>query len=306
MSNPTFAVWLPWTDRAGRPSALKFAVFAATLAPALWMAFEWQQGWFSVKPLTDTIRESGDWALRLLVASLSVTPLRLITGWNRLIQVRRMLGLAALAYTLVHVVLYCFDLQLDVAAILSELLLRTYLTVGTIATIGLVALGLTSNELSIRRLGSTRWNLLHTSVYALAVLSLLHEFMEVKIDSYEVSLLTGIFVLLMGVRRLRKAGISLGFAHLAGLAAAAGLATALIEAGDYAFSTGVNARLILAANLDFSYVIRPAWWVFATGIGLAFVSLFCNALRLRSKAASSTAERLGAVPVAFSGEPPRA
>ena len=305
MQTPSFSVWLPWTDRAGRPSLLKLVVFVAMLAPALWMAFEWHQGWFSVKPLTDTIRESGDWALRLLVASLAVTPLRLLTAWNRLIQVRRMLGLAALAYTLVHVVLYCFDLQLDVAAIISELVLRTYLTVGTIATIGLVALGLTSNDLSIHRLGAARWNLLHASVYALAALSLLHEFMEVKIDSYEVAILTGIFVLLMGVRRLRKAGLSLGFAHLVGLAAAAGLATALIEAGYYAFSTGVNARLVLAANLDFSYTIRPAWWVFATGGCLALLSLLHNVLQPRSKTAGGGAKRLGAGPVAFSGEPPR-
>ena len=188
MQTPSFSAWLPWTDRAGRPSPLKLAVFVATLAPALWMAFEWHQGWFSVKPLTDTIRESGDWALRLLVASLAVTPLRLLTGWNRLIQVRRMLGLAALAYTLVHVVLYCFDLQLDVAAILSEIVLRTYLTVGTVATIGLVALGLTSNDLSIHRLGARRAGIFCTPAsMRLAVLSLLHEFMEVKIDSYEVS-----------------------------------------------------------------------------------------------------------------------
>jgi sulfoxide reductase heme-binding subunit YedZ len=306
MPNPSLAAWLPWTDRAGRPSRLKFAVFAATLAPALWMVFEWHMGWFSVKPLTDTIRESGDWALRLLVASLAVTPLRLVTRWNRLILVRRMLGLAALFYTLVHVVLYCVDLRLDFVAILSEIVLRTYLTVGTVATVGLLALGLTSNDLSIHRLGGARWNLLHSSVYATAVLSLLHEFMEVKIDSYEVSLLTGIFVLLMGVRRLRKTGLSLGFAHLLGLAAAAGLATALIEAGFYALSTGVNARLVLAANLDFSYVIRPAWWVVGTGICLAVLSLFCRVLQPRSKTASGGPKRPSVVPVAFSGEPPRA
>ena len=305
MQNHSFSAWLPWTDRAGRPSPLKAVVFAATLAPALWMGFEWVQGWFSVKPLTDTIRESGDWALRLLVASLAVTPLRLLTGWNRLILVRRMLGLAALAYTLVHVVLYCFDLQLDVAAIIGEIVLRTYLTVGTIATIGLVALGLTSNDLSVHRLGAARWNLLHASVYALAALSLLHEFMEVKIDSYEVAILTGIFVLLMGVRRLRKAGLALGFVHLLGLAAVSGLATALIEAGDYAVSTGVNARLVLAANLDFSYTIRPAWWVFATGACLASLSLLRGVRLARAKTAGGGAERLGAVPVALSGEPPR-
>ena len=61
---PLSLSWLPWTDRAGRLSALKLVVFVAMLAPAVWMAFEWREGWFSTKPLTDTIRESGDWALR--------------------------------------------------------------------------------------------------------------------------------------------------------------------------------------------------------------------------------------------------
>lgn len=305
MPNPSLAPWLPWTDRAGRPSALKVVVFAATLAPAVWMAFEWNQGWFSAKPLTDVIRESGDWALRLLVASLAVTPLRLVTRWNRLILVRRMLGLAALFYTLVHVVLYCLDLQLDFAAILSELLLRTYLTVGTIATLGLVALGLTSNDLSIHRLGAMRWNFVHSSVYLMAVLSLLHEFMIVKIDSYEVAILAGIFALLMGARSMRKAGLSLGFLHLLGLAGIAGLATALIEAGYYASSTGVDARRVLAANLDFSYTIRPAWWVVVVGICLAVLSLLRSVLQPPSKKARGAADRLGTVPAAFSGEPPR-
>jgi sulfoxide reductase heme-binding subunit YedZ len=251
--------------------------------------------------LTDVIRESGDWALRFLVASLAVTPLRLITRWNRLILVRRMLGLAALFYTLVHVVLYCLDLQLDFGTILSEIVLRTYLTVGTIATLGLVVLGLTSNDLGIRRLGTARWNFLHGTVYPIVALSLLHEFMEVKIDSYEVAILAGIFVLLMGVRRLPKAGLSLRFSNLLLLAAAAGLATALIEAGYYGFSTGVDARRVLAANLDFSYTIRPAWWVVVVGICLALVALVCALLKPISK----RAERLAAVPVAVSSEQPR-
>ena len=282
MLNRSLASWLPWSDRAGRLSVVKLVVFVAMLAPAFWMAFEWRSGLLSTKPLTDTIRESGDWALRLLVVALAVTPLRFVTRWNRLILVRRMLGLAALFYTLVHVVLYCIDLQLDWGEILSELVLRTYLTVGTIATLGLIVLGITSNDWSIHELGAKRWNWLHASVYLLAVLSLLHEFMEVKIDSYEVSLLTGIFVLLMGARAMRKAGVSLNFVHLLVLAPIAGLAAALIEAGYYGLATGVNAERVLAANLDFTYMVRPAWWVVLAGIGFAFVSLAASLLQSRS------------------------
>ena len=305
MPNYSLASWLPWTDRAGRLSVVKLVVFIAMLAPAFWMAFEWRAGWFSTKPLTDTIRESGDWALRILVVALAVTPLRLVTGWNRLILVRRMLGLAALFYTLVHVALYCVDLQLDWGEILSELVLRTYLTVGTIATLGLIVLGATSNDWSIRELGAKRWNLLHASVYLLAVLSLLHEFMEVKIDSFEVSVLTGIFILLMGARRMRKAGLSLNFVNLLILAPLAGVATALIEAGYYGFATGVDGWRVLAANLDFTYTIRPAWWALGIGICMAFVSLSSGLFRRRPKPAPP-AGGLVAVSSEFTGEQPQA
>ncbi len=304
---PTYplASWLPWTDRAGRLSVVKLFVFIAMLAPAFWMAFEWRAGWFSTKPLTDTIRESGDWALRILVVALAVTPLRLVTRWNRLVLVRRMLGLAALFYTLVHVVLYCVDLQLDWGEILSELVLRTYLTVGTIATLGLIVLGVTSNDWSIHELGAKRWNLLHASVYLLAVLSLLHEFMEVKIDSFEVSVLTGIFILLMGARRMRKTGLSLNVINLLILAPLAGVATALIEAGYYGVATGVDARRVLSANLDFTYTIRPAWWVFGVGICVAFISLFSALFGRRANTAAPTG-RLVAVAPELPGDVPRA
>ena len=68
--------WLPWTDRAGRTSLLKLATLLAMLAPAVWMVVEWRMGWLSPKPVTDLVRESGDWAMRILVLSLAVTPLR--------------------------------------------------------------------------------------------------------------------------------------------------------------------------------------------------------------------------------------
>ena len=268
-----FSQWLPWTDRAGRLSWLKLAFFIALLAPAIWMAIEWRYDLYSARPLADAIRDSGDWALRILVASLAVTPLRFVARWNRLILVRRAVGLAALFYTLLHIALWCVELRFEWLDILRELVSRLFLTVGLVATIVMAALGVTSNEWGIRRLGAKNWNRLHAWTYAATALSILHYFMESRLDVTEAVLLAGLFALAMAFRLARKKwGAS--FWPLAIAALICGGVTALIEAFYYRVSTGVNVARVLGANLDFSYTIRPAWWVLATGVAIALLSIF--------------------------------
>jgi sulfoxide reductase heme-binding subunit YedZ len=269
----SFSTWLPWSDRAGRLSRLKLAFFVALMAPAVWMFAEWRLGLYSPRPLTDAIRESGDWALRVLVASLAVTPLRFVASWNRLILVRRALGLAALYYTLLHIVLWIMDLHYDWWTIARELVLRMFLTVGLIGTLIMVALGVTSNDWGIRKLGAKSWNRLHAFTYLATALSLLHFFMESKLDVSQAVLLAGLFLLAMAFRVARKQ-LTASFLPLAIAAVVCGVLTALIEALSYAVSTTVNVQRVLLANFDFSYQIRPAWWVFATGIVIALLSVF--------------------------------
>lgn len=259
----------PWTDRAGRLSWLKLAVFLACCAPAVWIAWRWQAGGLSPKPVTDALRETGDWSLRFLVAALVVTPLRHATRWNRIYLVRRMLGLAALAYALAHVGFWFAQEDFVWRTILAESVLRAYLFIGWLATFGMIALGVTSNEAAIRRLGAGRWNDLHAWIYAIALASLVHYFMLVRLDATQAALMAGLCLLFAGFRLLRKRAGDFGAASLAGLAVLAGLGAALIEAGYYAFATGADATRVLAANLDFSYVVRPAWWVLAAGLALA-------------------------------------
>jgi sulfoxide reductase heme-binding subunit YedZ len=263
--------WMPWSDRAGRLSWLKLACFLALCAPALWMAYKWQAGLLSPKPITDLVRESGVWAVRILIASLAVTPLRYVARFNRVILVRRMLGLAALFYTLAHIVLWCVDLRFAWITIALELVLRLFLTIGLVATLMLVVLAITSNDASIRSLGAQRWNKLHTSVYLATLLSLIHYFMEVRLDASEAALLCGLFVLLMLFRAVRK-GVTPGFFNLTATAVVSGIATALIELLYYKVSTNVPLMRVLQANLDFSYTIRPAWWVVMVGILIAVLA----------------------------------
>ncbi len=263
---------LPWKTRTGELSPLKATVLAYTLVPLTWLAVQAAYGWLGSKPLTEAIHQSGDWAVRFLLMSLAITPLRFIGNWPKLILVRRMLGLAALGYTLLHVTLYTALEAFDLGKVVSEIVLRTYLTIGFAALLGLVALGVTSTDGMIRRLGAMRWNRLHGIVYGIAVLALVHFALQKKLDISEPALMAGLFFWLVGFRLLRKRDWPMGPLSLVGLAIAAWFLTVVAEAGWYATMTGVNAQRILWANLDFEYVIRPAWWVLLAGLVLAAVA----------------------------------
>jgi methionine sulfoxide reductase heme-binding subunit len=287
----------PWTNRAGELSPLKLAVFAYTLVPGLWLAAQAAFGWLGSKPLTEAIHQSGDWAVRLLLLSLAITPLRFIGGWPQLILVRRMLGLSALAYVALHLVLYVALEAFDIAKVAREIVLRFYLTVGFIAFTGLVILGSTSTDGMIRRLGALRWNRLHRIVYGIALLALLHFALQRKIEVSEPALMMGFFLWLMGFRLLKRFGQGHGPLVLLGLAVFAGVATALVEFAWYATMTGVPAIRVLAANLDFSYTIRPAWWVLAAALALATLAMLRGQAASRRGGRLRTAENLAPQPV---------
>ncbi|MFE1597680.1 sulfite oxidase heme-binding subunit YedZ [Methylobacterium sp. ID0610] len=252
---------LPWLDRAGRLSWLKLATFLAVLGPGLVDAAAYGLDRLGPKPLTAFLHAMGDWTVYFLIASLAVTPLRRIGDWPKLILVRRMLGLAALAYAVIHLVLYAADLKFDLPRVASEIALRIYLTIGFTALVGLAVLGATSTDRMIRRLGQ-RWTRLHRLVYGIGVLALLHYFLQSKIDVSKPVFWSGLFLALMGWRLMHHRAVPTNALTLAGLALASGLATAALEAAWYALATGVPAEAVLAANLDLSYDLRPAWWVF--------------------------------------------
>lgn len=275
------ASYWPWNDRQGRLSALRAACFALMLVPALILAWQAWANQLGSKPWTQAVHDTGTWALRILVITLAVTPLRRILDWNKLIGIRRMLGLSAMAYALGHLALYCIDLAFDWGLILSEIVKRFYLVVGITALIGLVTLGITSTDGMIRRLGSGRWQRLHNIVYVIACLGLFHFALQSKIDVTQPMLLTGLFALLMAYRGLNRFKVPLSFTSLALAALATGLATALAETAWYAFATGASAWLIFQANADIVVyqdwtALRPGHWVAAVGLALAVLHLFCK------------------------------
>lgn len=269
----------PWNDRQGRFSALRAGCFALVLVPAVILAWQAWSHQLGSKPWTQAVHDTGTWALRILVVTLAVTPLRRILDWNKLIGIRRMLGLSALAYALGHLSLYCIDLAFDWGLILSEIVKRFYLVVGITALIGLVVLGITSTDGMIRRLGSGRWQRLHNLVYPIACLGLFHFALQSKIDVTQPVLLSGLFALLMAYRGLARFGIPPSFTSLVLTALATGLATALAETAWYAFATGASAWLIFQANADIVVyqdwtALRPGHWVALVGLALAVLHLF--------------------------------
>ena len=262
---------MPWTDRAGRFSPLKAATFAGTLIPALLLAWWWARGALGPRPLTEAIHETGDWAIRFLAMSLAVTPLRRIAQWPKLINVRRMLGLAALGYALVHLLLYVADQKWDLGKVAGEIALRLYLTIGFVALLGLVALGSTSTDAMIRRLGRN-WNRLHRIVYAIAALAAVHFFMQTKADVFEATIVAGLVILLLIYRLAHRFGLPPSSpAVLVGLAVLGAVTTAGAELAWYGLATGIPVSRVLAANWHVALQIRPMWWVLAVGLAAAIL-----------------------------------
>lgn len=224
------------------------------------------------RPIVEVIRTIGEWSIRLLLITLAVTPARRLFNWPKLLSARRTLGVAAMSYVLIHFTLYIIDLNGDLAMVAREIVLRIYLTIGFVALIGLVALGSTSWDGAVQRLGTERWNHLHMLVYPITALGILHFFMQQKLDVTEPTLMAGLFVWLMGWRIAQRFGRGTDSLTLVVLALASGVLTALIEAGWYLVATGVDPKLVLEANLAFDYSIRPAWWVAGLGLAIAVAS----------------------------------
>jgi sulfoxide reductase heme-binding subunit YedZ len=218
------SVWFgpPWRDGAGRLSPLKSVVFGLAFVPAAWLAIEFTSGrWDWPTPYVLLIYHSGLWSTYMLLLSLAVTPARRIFEWGRLVQIRRMVGVAALFYTLLHLVAW-FGLRFwDGQVLTTELLARPSLWAATAALIGLLVLGSTSFDAVIRTLGATVWKRLHYSVYGLAGLAILHFLLSPGSLQGLPFLMAGVYFWLMTWRVLNRwgQGANPGALSLLGLAA---------------------------------------------------------------------------------------
>ncbi len=175
--------------------------------PVLWIAGEALLGELGANPIEALEKETGEWALRLLAASLAVTPLMKITRWGWLVPERRFLGLATFFWALGHLSVYIgLDMFFDVSDIIEDVLKHLYITVGMLAFVLMIPLAITSTKGWIRRLGGKRWNALHRLVYVSAVAGCVHFFWGVKKDLEEPIIYSSVFVALLVFRVLWKRG----------------------------------------------------------------------------------------------------
>ena len=265
--------YAPWTDRRGQTSPLRLAVFLGLMVPAIAILTDLLFGPLRPEPYEHALHESGEWAVRFLLLSLVITPLRRIFSWNRIIGVRRMTGVAVLAYALLHLGLYVAQENWDLAKVVSEIVLRFYLAIGFVALLGLAALGATSFDSAVRRMGRN-WNRLHMLVYPIAVLALFHFFLQSKTDVTQPTLMAGLFCLLMLYRLAVRFRLQLSSWWVLAVCALAGAGlTAAIEYSWYALATGIPAHLVFLANFDVATSVRPAVWVGIVGGAVSLAAL---------------------------------
>jgi sulfoxide reductase heme-binding subunit YedZ len=160
---------------------VKPLLFLASAVPFVWLVTRALTGRLSVNPIEDITLTTGIWALRFLLITLAVTPIRRLTGWNRIIRYRRMFGLFAFFYATLHMLTYLvLDQFFAWQFILADIVKRPYITVGTLAFLLMVPLAITSTQGWIRRLGR-RWQVLHRVVYVSAAAACLHFIWKVKV-----------------------------------------------------------------------------------------------------------------------------
>jgi sulfoxide reductase heme-binding subunit YedZ len=182
-------------------AALKPLAFLLSLLPLGHYAWGVWHDTLGANPLEAVTRGMGSWALNFLLITLTVTPLRKLTGWHVLMRLRRMLGLFAFFYVVLHLTTYLWlDQFFDWGEIAKDILKRPFITVGMATFLLLAPLAATSNRYAIKWLGGRRWQSLHRTVYASAILAVLHYSWLVKADQSQPLLYAGTLALLLGVR----------------------------------------------------------------------------------------------------------
>lgn len=185
----------------------KPVVFTLCLLPLLILllqAFEVRGVGLGANPVEELLHQLGRWGLKFLLLSLTITPLRRWTGWAWLIRFRRMLGLFAFFYTVLHFLTYAFlDQGLDIAAITEDIIKRPYITLGMAGLMLLIPLALTSTKGMMRRLGK-RWQKLHSLVYIIAIMAVWHFYWQVKLDTLDATVYALVLAVLLITRLYYK------------------------------------------------------------------------------------------------------
>ena len=182
------------------PKFVKPIIFLLCLVPLVSLVWSGFHGALGANPIEKVTHITGDWALRLLLLTLAVTPASKVLGWGFLLRWRRMLGLYAFFYAALHFLTYLvLDQFFDFSEIGKDILKRPYITVGFTAFLLLIPLAVTSTNTMMKRLGRN-WKRLHQLVYVIALLAVLHFLWLVKADNLEPLIYAVILILLFAAR----------------------------------------------------------------------------------------------------------
>jgi sulfoxide reductase heme-binding subunit YedZ len=263
-----------WHTKRGDFSSLRAITLALLLTPALAALYYTATNNWGPRPFDAVTHFSGLWGVRILVATLLVTPFRRLGRWPKLIDVRRMMGVASFCYLVFHVSLYVVDQAFDIVTVLTEIALRIYLTIGFVAFIGMAALAITSNDYMVRRLGGMRWRKLHWLMHPIVILGVIHYFLQAKLEMFQPTVMAGIvgwaFAYRLAHWKLPRSfkgpygELPLWFIGLLGLTVTA--LTFLIEAVGIGIGFGISPLLVLEQDFSFEAGIRPGWYVLAAGV----------------------------------------
>jgi methionine sulfoxide reductase heme-binding subunit len=186
--------------RRGR-LAIKVVVWVVCLAPLANLLYRFYTDDLTANPISFITNTLGDWTFRILLASLAVTPLRIVSGMAWQVPLRRLLGLFAFAYALLHFSVWLvLDHFFDWPVMARDIVKRPYITVGMLALVCLVPLAATSTTGMIKRLGARNWRRLHRLAYVVGALAALHFLWLAKVGRVEPYVYAAILVLLLGVR----------------------------------------------------------------------------------------------------------
>ena len=161
----------------------KVLVFLACLGPLARLGLKAVSGNLGANPIEVITHSTGDWTLIFLLVTLSITPLRKLTGQLWLIRFRRMFGLFAFFYVVLHFLTYIWlDKFFDLHEMLADVAKRRFITVGFTGFLLMIPLAVTSTQGWIRRMGGRRWNVLHRLIYFSAIAGVIHYWWLVKAD----------------------------------------------------------------------------------------------------------------------------
>jgi len=180
---------------------IKPTLFILALVPFAGLLWDAYTDALGAEPIELITHRTGDWILRFLLLTLTITPLRRISGWNELVRLRRMLGLFAFFYACLHFLTYfVLDQGLDLTFILEDVIEHKYVFVGFASFLLLIPLAATSTNAMVRRLGGRRWQRLHRLIYLIAIGGVVHFYWLVKSDIREPLVYASLLAVLLGYR----------------------------------------------------------------------------------------------------------